>query len=358
MFAIAASLHSTEPTLLDLPAPPSPAVGEVLCRTLQLGVCGTDREILHSAAPVVPLESNFLVLGHECLARVEAVGAGVTEFVPGDLVTPLVRRANCSGTNIRVDMLAFGEFVERGIYLEHGFSSPYWLDRPHYLLPVPAAMSDVAILTEPLSVVEKGVNEALAIQQARFAPETWVQEPPRVLVTGLGPIGFAGVLACIARGWPVEVYGRDAPESSRAQLVVELGGVYRRHLNAPDQIEEAGFDLVLECTGSDEVMLAAACTMRSRAVMAWLGSERLPHARPSKVGQLMRDGLIRNQVFVGCVNSAPRDFQHAIEHLGWLRERVGPALNKLITERVSPRESLWHYTHRVPQGIKVVLEYA
>src|SRR5690349_25077824 len=120
MFGIAAHPGATEPTFVDLPEPREPAVGEVLCRTLQVGVCGTDREILHSAAPVTPTNASYLVLGHECLARVEAVGSKVTSLAVGDLVTPLVRRA-FQPSHIRADMLAFGEFVERGIYLEHGF---------------------------------------------------------------------------------------------------------------------------------------------------------------------------------------------------------------------------------------------
>src|SRR4051812_38140490 len=107
MLAIAAYPGTAEPSLVDMPEPRQPGVGEVLCRTLQVGVCGTDREILHSAAPVVPRGEPFLVLGHECLALVEAVGPGVESLAVGELVTPLVRRAD-RASNIRPDMLAFG----------------------------------------------------------------------------------------------------------------------------------------------------------------------------------------------------------------------------------------------------------
>ena len=359
MFAIAAHPGATEPSIVDLPQPRQPAAGEVLCRTLEVGVCGTDREILHSAAPVVPAGAPYLVLGHECLARVEAMGSDVKSLAVGDLVTPLVRRAN-QPSKIRADMLAFGTFVERGIYLEHGFTPPLWLDRPEHLLTVPPAMSDVAILTEPLSVVEKAVNEAVILQQARLSAGTWVAEPPRVMVTGLGPIGFAGVLAAVARGWPVWVYGRDDADTFRANLVRQLGGHY---VPCPDNelhitdLEQNGYDLLLECTGSDEVMMSAAQGLRSRAVLCWLGSERIPQPRMHNVSRLMRDGLIRNQLVVGCVNSAPRDFADALRHLAQLREQCGEALRQIITERVVPHESLWHYTNRRPQGIKVVLDY-
>ena len=70
--AIAARVGSTVPELVKIPCPQPPEIGgcdDILCRTLELGVCGTDREILHSANPWTPPESPFLVLGHECIAR-------------------------------------------------------------------------------------------------------------------------------------------------------------------------------------------------------------------------------------------------------------------------------------------------
>jgi threonine dehydrogenase-like Zn-dependent dehydrogenase len=124
MFAIAARIESTEPHLVEMPEPAAPAERQVLCRTLQLGVCGTDREILHSAAPLVPPDCDFLALGHECLGRVEMAGPGVSELSVGDLVVPVVRRAFPNQRH-RVDLLAFGTFTERGIVREHGFS-PSW----------------------------------------------------------------------------------------------------------------------------------------------------------------------------------------------------------------------------------------
>ncbi|HEX5104060.1 MAG TPA: hypothetical protein VFV87_09635, partial [Pirellulaceae bacterium] len=63
MRAIAAHVGSTEPRIVELAEPHQPGPGEVLCRTLELGICGTDREILHSANPWMPEGDDFLVLG-------------------------------------------------------------------------------------------------------------------------------------------------------------------------------------------------------------------------------------------------------------------------------------------------------
>jgi S-(hydroxymethyl)glutathione dehydrogenase / alcohol dehydrogenase len=59
-----------------------PQHGEVLVRTISVGVCGTD---LHFARGLFPY-SMPMVLGHEASGIVELVGAGVTDFQVGDWV--------------------------------------------------------------------------------------------------------------------------------------------------------------------------------------------------------------------------------------------------------------------------------
>jgi threonine dehydrogenase-like Zn-dependent dehydrogenase len=337
----------------------------VLCRTLELGVCGTDREILQSERPWVPAESDHLILGHECLARVEAVGSGVSAYRPGDLVIPVVRRA-LPGHSRRPDLLPFGAFVERGIVREHGFSQPRWIDRPEYLLPVPPQIVDLAVLAEPLTCAEKGMNEALLLTRARLGDDAWTDNnstsasPPRVVVTGMGPIAFAAVLAAVARGWPVTVLGRDAPDSFRAQLIGRLGGQYQpleKTNFQPANIEQDGYDLLLECTGSDAVLVETSVLIRSCGVIVWLGSSRRPAPAMHNVARLVREGLLRNHLHIGCVNAAERDFHAALAHLVQLAATHRAELAALITARVRPADSLWHYEHREPQGIKTVLMY-
>ena len=41
-----------------------------------------------------------------------------------------------------------------------------------------------------------------------------------------------------------------------------------------------------------------------------------------------------------------------------LKQQFADELQSLITARVSQSESLWHYEHRQPQGIKTVVEYS
>ncbi len=359
--AIAACRGATLPEFVNVPIPRiSPADRfAVLCRTLELGVCGTDREILHSGNPRTPSGSSFLILGHECVARVEAVGEAVSDLQAGDLVAPAVRRA-LPGETRRLDYLPVGRFTERGIWSEHGFSAPLWLDKRQHLFRIPAEISDIAVFTEPLAVAEKGVNEALALQQARLGDEAWRGEGPRVLVTGMGPIGFAAAIACVARGWNVTMLGRDREDSFRATLAGRFGVRYRPAtrggFDVPD-LEQDGFDLVMECTGSDEVLVSAAAGLRSCGVMVWLGSTRTPQPAALDVARMMRQTLLGNHLHVGTVNAAPRDFQDAILHLTQLKPKYAAELQALITARVKPEDSLWHFQHRQEQGVKTVIEY-
>jgi threonine dehydrogenase-like Zn-dependent dehydrogenase len=359
MPAIAAISGSAQPRFVEAPQPTPPGPGEVLCRTLELGICGTDREILESARPWTPPDSDHLILGHECLARVEEVGSEIDSLAIGDLVVPTVRRA-AGRLPYRIDMLTWGEFTERGIVRQHGFSAAWWLDEPKYLYRVPRELAPLAVLTEPLSVAEKGVNEALAIQRGRLGDRVWESPPPRVLVTGLGPIAFGAALAALARGWPTTLCGRDLETSFRARLAAELGAAYLRadaHTFRVDDPERNGFDLIVECTGSDEVLVAAGSALASRGVLVWLGSTRMPEPARLEFARLLRDGILRNHAHVACVNSAPRDFEHALRDLAWFQANRPQTVARLITDRVPPEESLWHYEHRRPQGIKTVVVY-
>jgi threonine dehydrogenase-like Zn-dependent dehydrogenase len=292
------------------------------------------------------------------------------------LAVPVVRRA-LGKQSRRPDLLPFGSFIERGIVREHGFSQPLWIDRPEHLFCVPPDIVDLAVLTEPLTCAEKGINEATVVQRARLSegtgvspsgtgvapvsPDVWTTaSPPHVLVTGMGPIGFAGVLAAVARGWPVTMLGRDQPNTFRAQLVERLGGRYlpmEASELPPDRIEADGYDLLLECTGSDDVLLHATASVRSCGVIVWVGSDRVPRPELRNVQKMVRDGLLKNHIHIGCVNAAARDFRDALRDLSLLAKDRRAELTALITARVKPADALPHYEHREPQGIKTVVMY-
>jgi len=363
MQAIVAIPGSDRASVVDHPQPESVPAGYILCESVEIGICGTDREILLSKSPHVPRGESRLILGHECLGRVVEVGAGVTDYQAGDWVVPVVRRPLENPPDPRraqrPDMLPMGQFTERGIFFEDGFATKYWLDRPEFVVDVEPELSDVAVLAEPFAVAEKGINEAEIVQKSRLEHLDGHYEP-RVLVTGMGPIAFAAALIARVRNWPVTMAGRDQPDTFRATLAAEFDIDFRQldDMNLADvDVEEAGFDLLLECTGSDEIAAEYGSWVRSCGAIVWLGASRIPKPRNHNVERMMCEAIFRNHVILGTVNSAMRDFIDALRHLKDLKARFPAATKKLFTERLSAEESLVLYNSRVKQSVKTLVEF-
>jgi threonine dehydrogenase-like Zn-dependent dehydrogenase len=74
----------------DIPEPPL-SDGPVLVRTMALGVCGTDREIISGSYGNAPLGQQRLVLGHESLGEIKATPTEIG-LAPGDLIVGIVRQ--------------------------------------------------------------------------------------------------------------------------------------------------------------------------------------------------------------------------------------------------------------------------
>src|SRR5213596_1013475 len=154
------SIHPAElpkPTLSDVPGGRG-----VLVRLLRCGVDGTDKEINAAQYGAAPDGYDFLVIGHENFGRVAAVGPNVTEFQPGDYVVATVRRRGGSIYDLigTYDMTTDDVYFERGISRRHGYLTEYYVDDPEYIFKVPDGLKDVAVLSEPLSVAEKGIIQA------------------------------------------------------------------------------------------------------------------------------------------------------------------------------------------------------
>jgi len=82
--------------LREIPAPSLDEIADghgVLVDVIRVGLDGTDRELVNGRYGEAPPGADFLVLGHESLGRVRAVGPAVApSIVPGTLVVATVRR--------------------------------------------------------------------------------------------------------------------------------------------------------------------------------------------------------------------------------------------------------------------------
>ena len=62
-------------------------------------------------------------------------------------------------------MCSSGKYTERGIMRRHGFMAQYYVESPAFLNKIPKAIRDFAVLLEPMSVVQKGIDHAYLLQR-------------------------------------------------------------------------------------------------------------------------------------------------------------------------------------------------
>ena len=120
----AVAVHPGKADSMHVRDVPRPSVDDipggrgVLVNMIRVGLCGTDREINAAEFGEAPAGDDFLIIGHENLGRIEAVGPNVPSTLkPGGLVVATVRRP---GTTIYdliglQDMTTGEDFTERGI---------------------------------------------------------------------------------------------------------------------------------------------------------------------------------------------------------------------------------------------------
>src|SRR5438094_10229762 len=92
MKAIAVFPGRREVKLIEQEPPTLGAPTDVRLRMLDVGVCGTDREICAFQYGTPPAGSEHLVIGHESLGAGVEVGSAVSRGKPGDPVPTMVRR--------------------------------------------------------------------------------------------------------------------------------------------------------------------------------------------------------------------------------------------------------------------------
>jgi glucose 1-dehydrogenase len=295
-------------------------VDEVPVRVLEVGVCGTDREIVHGLFGIAPDGEELLVLGHEALGVVERDGHG---FSRGDLVSATVRRScgHCLAcADGSPDSCLTGDYSERGITRLHGFARELVGEDPAQLVPIPRDLRRLGVLAEPLSDCVRALRHARAIG----GRQPW--ELQRALVIGAGAIGT--LVTFLLRLDGVEVV-TTALEPAKP-LIEETGAEY-----VPAGSGDLGrFDLVVECAGNAQLMADALGLLRRSGVACLLGID----GREQKVeldGRTIGvDAVLENRVLFGSVNARREDWVAGIAALDEMRRRWPGALDQLIGLRV------------------------
>lgn len=218
-------------------AVPRPGPGEVLVRVMAATTCGTDLKAFQRGHPQIPMPGVF---GHEYSGVVAHAGPGAA-FEVGDEVMG-VHSAPCQACfwcsrdqeNLCAEIMATKIL---GAYAEY-LLVPAHIAKVNLFTKPPALSFERASLLEPLACVVHGLS------MVSLHPDD------RILILGPGAIGLMFAATLIHAGQrDVTLVGRNP---KRLALGERLGARVRKLEEAGNGLGR-GYDLVIECTGNEQV---------------------------------------------------------------------------------------------------------
>ncbi len=275
---------------------PEPGPGEARVRVAAAAICGSD---LHGFREASPRRIPPLVMGHEVVGHVDAVGPGVEGALEGQRVVamPVVSCGECARClQGRPNLCPRRQLM--GMNFPGGFAETYTIAAGQ-LLAMPPGLSD-----ETGTLVEPFANSIHSVERS-------VREGDDVLVIGAGPIGLLAVRAAVLAG-AARTFVVDQLED-RLLLGKEQGGVPLPVEGAAEAVEDAtggeGVDVVIDAVGVPSTWELGLGAVRwgGRVEVIGLGSVEGPisyHAVVSK-----------GVTIVGSYACVRRDFDRALELL-------------------------------------------
>ena len=247
---------------------PTPGPGEVLIKMKSGGICGSDLHYYqHGGFGTVRLREP-MILGHEVAGEIEALGEGVSNLSPGDLVAvspsrPCYVCEYCleGKQNHCMNMRFYGSAMPFP-HIQGAFRE-YIVADARQCAPAAGLTAGEAAMAEPLSVVLHAANRAGDLMGKR------------VLVTGCGPIGQLAVMVARAAG-AVEIVATDvAPFTLETAQKVGADAVHNvaEDTKALERYAagKGHFDALFECSGVAAALAGTIPALRPGAVIMQLG---------------------------------------------------------------------------------------
>jgi threonine 3-dehydrogenase len=263
MLALVKSAPGAGLELLDVPAP-TIGINDVLVRVSKTGICGTDLHIDAWDPWAARTIHPPLVVGHEFVGRIVEVGANVSDFQPGDIVSGeghvvCGRCRHCLAGRRHLCAQTIGLGVGRdGAFAEY-VALPMTNIWHHW----PGVDEEVAAIFDPFG---NAVHTALAFPVLG----------EDVLVSGAGPIGL--MATAVVRHAGARHVVVSEPDPARRELAMRMGAtvaVDPRQRDLADVGRELGlvegYDVVLEMSGHPDAIRNAIAAMAHGGGMAVLG---------------------------------------------------------------------------------------
>jgi L-iditol 2-dehydrogenase len=318
---------------------PQPALGpgEVLVRIRAALTCGTDLKTYRRGHPKLA----FGPFGHEAAGDIEAVGAGVTEFSPGDAVmwvqtAPCGECEACRRGHENLCEHIFDE-IALGAYGTHLRLAEKIVRQNLFRKPAHLSYIEAAFL-EPLACVAHGWSVLRRANATRPMPRS-------VAIIGAGTIGLLHILYAVQAGVHVTV---SAHGVGRLELAMQLGADAIVNADPPKTEAEARFDAVIECAGTPETWQQAIALARPGGRVLFFGGLPSGTNVPVDASRIHYDEL----TCMGSFHFTPADVREARDLL------VGGAANvRPLVSGIEPLKSLADVFERLDrrQGFKYAL---
>jgi (R,R)-butanediol dehydrogenase/meso-butanediol dehydrogenase/diacetyl reductase len=313
-----------------MPEPVDPVPGEVLLRVARAAICGTDASEYAHGPRLVPLERRHpasghvgpLILGHEFVGVVEAVGDGVEDMRPGHRVVPGagVSCGTCEWCAAGRTNLC-SRYYTLGLQA-HGGLAEYVRSPAAICRTVPDGCSDdAAAMAQPFAVALHALRRG-GVGRGRT-----------VAVIGVGGIGAFIVAGAKARGASpliaVDVNDRrlDVARALGADHVVDA-----RSGGTAEQIRALtgdGADVVVEASGAAASPAAAVGATKRGGEVVLVGLQTAPCAL-----DLMDMALREVNLTATLAHVCDVDLPEALELL------AGSEIARIVLDRVIPLDAL------------------
>ena len=238
---------------------PEPGPGMVLLKVIYCSICGSDVERVYGSHWDRVTEQQLAgmkgaILGHEQVARIEALGEGVIGLSVGDRVVSIhLPCGNCYYCRRGLSNLCMGGKTRGHPYdgtpssnpnaHRYGAMTEYIVRSARHQIKIPDGVSDEeAAMTEPLATGVTAVHSA------------GVKIGDSVVVIGVGHIGLCVLAAAKAAG-AAPLIAVDLNQS-RLSVALEIGANIALNPNDTDVIQsvvditEAGPDIAFVCVSS------------------------------------------------------------------------------------------------------------
>jgi threonine dehydrogenase-like Zn-dependent dehydrogenase len=342
---------------------------EVKVKVLEVGVCGTDKDICAFNYGQPPKGLDYLIPGHEILAEVIAIGSKVSRLKVGDLTYIMVRRPCGDPSCIpcllnHQDFCSTGNYTERGIKEHHGYLTEFIVDDEKFMAPVPKHLKSVGVLVDPITIIMKALQEMTNIQhrlphQSRHKNDANPQgaKKHRALVIGAGAVGLTGAMAIVKRDYETFVYSAGTT-SEKQNIVKAIGATYiaAETCTAEQLMQQLGsVDVVYEAAGAAQVAFDVIPILNINGIFIFTGIPGRKESLDIDLDLIMRDLVLKNQIIFGSVNASIQNCEAAVADLNDFMKLWPNIVPQLITGRF-PMEEYADLASNRSTGIKNVIQ--